>query len=96
MPINTWGLNALENKMIAHGSAINNTARQVAGSIGTAVLITIMSIVSIMNQDRGVIDSTLSGMHGAFTAALVLSLAALIMAILFVKREKRDDDIFCD
>lgn len=96
MPINTWGLNALENRMIAHGSAINNTARQVAGSIGTAVLITIMSIVSVMNQDKGEIGATLSGMHGAFTAALLLSAAALIMAVLFVKREKRDDDIFCD
>ena len=38
MPINTWGINALENRVIAHGTAIANTFRQVAGSLGTAVL----------------------------------------------------------
>lgn len=96
MPITTWGLNALENKMIAHGSAINNTARQVAGSIGTALLITIMAMVTALNQSAGEVQATLSGMHAAFGVACGLSAAALIMAILFVKKEKRIDDIFCD
>lgn len=96
MPINTWGLNALENKMIAHGSAINNTARQIAGSIGTAILITIMTTVTSMNQSSGVINSTLSGMHAAFGTATGLGAIALLIAVIFVKRTKHDDDIFCD
>lgn len=96
MPLTTWGLNALDNRMIAHGSAINNTARQVAGSIGTAILITIMAIVTALNKDAGTLEATLSGMHAAFGVATGLSAAALIMAILFVKKEKRTDDIFCD
>lgn len=96
MPINTWGLNALENKMIAHGSAINNTARQIAGSIGTAILITIMTTVTSMNQSSGVINSTLSGMHAAFGTATGLGAITLLIAVIFVKRTKHDDDIFCD
>lgn len=96
MPITTWGLNALENRMIAHGSAINNTARQVAGSIGTALLITIMSMVTALNKTAGSVQATLSGMHAAFGVACGLSAIALLMAILFVKKEKRIDDIFCD
>ena len=52
MPINTWGINALENRVIAHGTAIANTFRQVAGSLGTAVLITVMSIVVASSIDR--------------------------------------------
>lgn len=96
MPITTWGLNSLDNRMIAHGSAINNTARQVAGSIGTAILITIMAMVTALNRNAGEIQATLSGMHAAFCVAFGLSAAALIMAILFVKKEKRIDDIFCD
>lgn len=96
MPINTWGLNSLENRMIAHGSAINNTARQVAGSIGTAILITIMSLVSAANISAGPVDSTLSGIHAAFGTATALSAVALIMAIVSVKKKKHDDDIFCD
>lgn len=96
MPLTTWGLNALENNMIAHGSAIINTARQIAGSIGTAVLITIMAMVSAMNKDAGMIVSTLKGMHASYGVATGLGAVALIMAILFVRREKNIDDIFCD
>lgn len=43
MPIMTAGLNQLPQALIAHGNAISNTIRQVAGSIGTALLVTIMT-----------------------------------------------------
>ncbi|MGL6145958.1 MAG: DHA2 family efflux MFS transporter permease subunit [Macrococcoides caseolyticum] len=43
MPIMTAGMNALPQRMIPHGNAISNTVRQLAGSIGTAVLVTIMT-----------------------------------------------------
>ncbi len=43
MPIMTAGLNKLPLKMISHGTATQNTLRQVAGSVGTAVLVTIMT-----------------------------------------------------
>ncbi|EHM8257795.1 MFS transporter, partial [Listeria monocytogenes] len=35
MPVSTAGMNALPNHLINHGSAVNNTIRQIAGSIGT-------------------------------------------------------------
>lgn len=43
MPIMTNGLNALPNRLNPHGTAMNNTAQQVAGAIGTAVLVTIFN-----------------------------------------------------
>ncbi|MDA1677120.1 DHA2 family efflux MFS transporter permease subunit [Bacillus cereus group sp. TH152-1LC] len=43
MPIMTAGMNALPMKLISHGTATQNTSRQVAGSIGTAILITLMT-----------------------------------------------------
>ena len=43
MPIMTNGLNALPGRLNPHGTAINNTISQVAGSIGTAVLVTIFN-----------------------------------------------------
>ena len=75
---------------------INNTARQVAGSIGTAILITIMTIVSTATVSAGSVQSILNGMQAAYGAAAGLSAVALIMTIAFVKRTARDDDIFCD
>ncbi len=44
MPLNTADLNALPKELASHGSAINNTIRQLAGAIGTAVIVTIYSI----------------------------------------------------
>ncbi|WP_077613981.1 DHA2 family efflux MFS transporter permease subunit [Caenibacillus caldisaponilyticus] len=43
MPIMTTGLNALPQRLNAHGTAMVNTLRQVAGSLGTAFLVTVMS-----------------------------------------------------
>lgn len=46
MPIMTNGLNQVPTRLNPHGTAINNTAQQVAGSIGTAILVTIMNSVT--------------------------------------------------
>lgn len=43
MPIMTNGLNQLPQRLNPHATAVNNTASQVAGSIGTALLVTIMN-----------------------------------------------------
>lgn len=46
MPIMTNGLNQLPTRLNPHGTAVNNTAQQVSGSIGTAIFVTIMSNVA--------------------------------------------------
>lgn len=43
MPVSTNGLNQLPRHLYPHGTAMNNTLNQVAGAIGTALLVTIMS-----------------------------------------------------
>jgi EmrB/QacA subfamily drug resistance transporter len=43
MTVMTEGLNQLPRHLGAHGTAASNTARQVAGSLGTAFLVTVMS-----------------------------------------------------
>lgn len=43
MTIMTEGLNQLPRHLGAHGTAASNTARQIAGSIGTAFLVTVMT-----------------------------------------------------
>src|SRR5699024_12452875 len=44
MPVNTAGLNAIPNDLLSHGTAMMNTLRTISGSIGTGILVTIMSI----------------------------------------------------
>ncbi|MEL3962602.1 DHA2 family efflux MFS transporter permease subunit [Lysinibacillus endophyticus] len=43
MPITTNGLNSLSRRLNPHGTATNNTIQQIAGSIGTAILIAVMN-----------------------------------------------------
>ncbi|MFF2175633.1 DHA2 family efflux MFS transporter permease subunit [Lysinibacillus sp. NPDC058147] len=43
MPLNTASLNALPKTLVTHGTAVNNTLRQIAGAIGSAVVITIFT-----------------------------------------------------
>lgn len=43
MPVSTNGLNQLPKRFYPHGTAMNNTLNQVAGAIGTALMVTIMT-----------------------------------------------------
>ena len=88
MPINTWGINALENRVIAHGTAIANTFRQVAGSLGTAVSITVMSIVVASSIDPASIPAQIHGINMAYLGAAAMMFIALILTFIFVKDEK--------
>ncbi|NLW25231.1 MAG: multidrug efflux MFS transporter [Clostridia bacterium] len=85
MPINTWGINALDNRYIAHGNAVNNTARQLGGSIGTAFLITIMTLVMKANTASGITHATLLGINTAFGVSAGIIGIALILSIFKVK-----------
>ena len=49
MPIMTAGMNALPSRLVSHGNALVNTVRQLAGSIGTALLVTIMTMQTSNN-----------------------------------------------
>lgn len=56
MPIMTNGLNQLPTRLNPHGTAINNTAQQVVGSIGTAVFVTIMNSIATIKGEQLMAD----------------------------------------
>lgn len=84
MPSTTAGLNQLPTRLIPHGTAMMNTMRQVAASIGTAVLITIMSLAG-----NGAVDAAgiIHGVNIAFYVATAISLIGLVLA-LFVQDKR--------
>jgi EmrB/QacA subfamily drug resistance transporter len=88
MPVNTWGINALSGEMIAHGNSINNTGRQVAGSIGTAVLVTVMMLVSASHGGSSV-SASAAGIEAAFMGGTIITFSALVLAVIRVGRVKR-------
>ena len=91
MPITTWAMNALDNKLLNHGTSVNNTLRQVSGSLGTALLVSIDTFVT--GTASGTMDPVQAGILGvnaAFVAAVVLSAMALVLTIVFVKNRPED------
>lgn len=101
MPVTTSGMNALPMNLISHGTAVNNTFRQVASSIGTAVLISILTNVTKDNLPKAsllkslllsykdqAINATLSGYHAAFFVAVIFGLVGFIITF-FLKNNKK-------
>lgn len=81
MPVTTAGLNQLPPQLIPHGSAMNNTFRQVSGAIGTALLVTIMSTSAIPTDG---VDGLIRGVNISFIVAGFISVIGLILSF-FVK-----------
>lgn len=90
MPITTWGMNALETKYMNHGTSVNNTLRQVAGSLGTAIVISSSSITTnIASPNMDAMHANLAGINVAFLLSAVFVLVGLVLTIVFVKGNRR-------
>jgi len=87
MPIMTAGINALPDELVAHGSAILNTARQFGGSIGLTFII---SFISGATASSGATDAMnfLNGVQNAFLVAFIFAITGLLLSLL-LKRDKR-------
>ncbi|UFT99653.1 DHA2 family efflux MFS transporter permease subunit [Radiobacillus kanasensis] len=88
MPIATAGLNQLPKRLIAHGAAMDNTMKQIAASIGTAILVTVMTNTGEAAADRPEISfPEIYGVNIAFIVVTALSLLGVILAF-FIKKSK--------
>ncbi len=83
MPVTTAGLNQLPTHLIPHGTAMNNTMRQVSGAVGTALLVTVMANGAI--PDEGV-EGMIHGVNVSFIVAGITALIGLGLSF-FIKKE---------
>ncbi|MBO0436267.1 DHA2 family efflux MFS transporter permease subunit [Vagococcus fluvialis] len=92
MPIQTDALNDLPLELMSHGSAMYNTIRQIAGSLGTALLVTIMSIstsnFAAENVGISIEEATLHGIQIAYIVVTAISVVAAIMCLKLSKKAK--------
>lgn len=79
MPVTTAALNQLPQRMIPHGAALNNTMRQVAASVGTAVLVTVMTGTALDPAVHGA-EGLIRGVNTAFIVAGVIAAMGCIGA----------------
>ena len=85
MPINTWGINSLDNRVINHGNSVSNTLRMVAGSFGTAILVSVMGSVASHQTTMDATHASIRGVQIAFVVATIFAVATVILALLFVR-----------
>ncbi|NOU93716.1 DHA2 family efflux MFS transporter permease subunit [Paenibacillus sp. LMG 31456] len=93
MPAQTNGLNQLPRELYPDGTAIMNTMQQVAGAIGTAVAVSVMTAgqESFMRKmmapkDPSMISEALtSGVQNVFIFVMTVAIIGLVAA-LFIKR----------
>nr|AHF23978.1 drug resistance transporter YcnB [uncultured bacterium Contig16] len=89
MPFVTWGIAGIKDKgATAHGTALLTSLRTIAGAIGTAVFVGIMSSASAGEAAKA---SGAAGLYGFRMAAIAMSAVALAMVIagiLLIREEK--------
>jgi MFS transporter, DHA2 family, lincomycin resistance protein len=87
MPLNTAALNALPRELASHGSAVNNTVRQLAGAIGTAVIVTLYTSSLVMDPS----DELMSYAQAASETYMYMFVLAIIafIFVLFMPTKKK-------
>lgn len=99
MPLNTAGLNALPKTLVTHGTAVNNTLRQISGAIGAAVVITLFTAQTTSHTKSLLVETpnataemirTLASILGSSDAYYFMTILAIIAFILtlFVPSKK--------
>lgn len=79
MPVNTWSMSDFQGEIVTHANAVFNTFRQIAGSVGTAIFVSIYTLVA---QSIG----PLQGIHVSFGISTLLMMAAIFLTLAKVKK----------
>ncbi|MEI0739572.1 DHA2 family efflux MFS transporter permease subunit [Paenibacillus sp. JTLBN-2024] len=108
MPIQTAGLNQLPRSLNAHGTAMSNTLRTISGSIGTAILVTVMTsqtkhyvteglkagAAKATDKAQMAALSAQSMVHGINDAFVIATWLSAVSLVLafFIKKTKPQDE----
>jgi hypothetical protein len=102
MPIQTAGLNQLPKELNAHGTAITNTIRQVAGAVGTSLLVTVMTdrtkthmldliptaATKGLTQAQLIKEASIQGINDAYLVIVGIGIIGLLLSF-FIKKGKQ-------
>lgn len=77
MPVTTAALNQLPARLIPHGTALNNTMRQIAAAVGTAVLVSVMAMAARDPEVHGV-EGLIHGANVSFFVAGLIGVLGIV------------------
>lgn len=97
MPVNTAGLNQMPKKLIPHGAAVTNTIRQLSASIGTAMLVTVMTTTELLTDQTGaVVRPDIFGAIVSFGLIGLITVLAFVLSFKIKKTYPPTDDEWDD
>jgi EmrB/QacA subfamily drug resistance transporter len=99
MPIQTLGLNQLPSRLNSHGTAISNTVRQVAGAVGTSLLVTVMTSRTAAHvqdmmasggttgeaQKHMIMEASIQGINDSYLVIVGIGVIGLVLSF-FIKQ----------
>ncbi|MBS7578188.1 MULTISPECIES: MDR family MFS transporter [unclassified Enterococcus] len=86
-PVNTWSISNLSDEVLNHGNALSSTLRQVASTLCTAIMVSVMSIVASQANNPASIDAELKGVQVTFLLGVLIALIALILVIFKIRNK---------
>lgn len=88
-PINTWGINSLDNKVIQHANALSNTLNQVGASLGTAILVSLSATSTFLFPNLPALQQTMMGDRIAFCFTATLMIIIFLVIAIAVRDKKK-------
>lgn len=88
MPLVTWGLSGMQGARTAHGTALLTSLRTIAGAIGSAVFVSLMTAASKGSSAQAG-GASMRGLNLTFLAMSAFTLLLLGIAVFWVKGKGR-------
>ncbi len=89
-PLNTWGINSLDNRVIQHANATANTINQISASLGTAILVSLSATSALLFPTMPQPEQQMAGIHISFCFT-ALMLAVIFVLVLVAVRDRKTE-----
>jgi MFS family permease len=87
MPIVTWGMSTMDEKLTSHGTALLSSLRTIAGAVGSAVFVAVMTFATKVSSGSAVITANAFGIDAAFIGISMLAILQLVISIFFIRKQ---------
>lgn len=93
MPIVTWGMSKIDQSNTPHGTALLTSLRTIAGSIGSAVFVALMTAATVASSGSTEVTANAHGMNVTYSYISIIAVVQFLLAVVFVGK-KRKMEIF--
>ena len=84
-PMNTWGINSLDNRVIQHANALTNTLNQVSASFMTALIVSVSALGWAIDPEGTPASQAFAGDHLAFLVVTCVVCVAFAIVVTCVR-----------